>query len=139
MRERASSGCDGRYTSRMTKFRAVLGIVAGALLLLSAGAHAMLGWKAMNDQLAQTNAPADLVLGLRLGWTWGAVPMVVFGILAITTFLARFRGTPASVFATRLIAAGYLAFGAWAAVTTSGDPFFMLFVVPGLLLAIASI
>ena len=35
--------------------------------------------------------------------------------------------------------AAYLAFGGWAAVVTGGDPFFVIFIVPGVLLAIASI
>lgn len=123
----------------MQKFRAVLGIVAGAFLILNAFAHSMLGWKAMGEQLAHTNAPADLVAGLRLGWMWGAVPMVVFGILAIGTFLKRLRGQPAPVFTAALVAAAYLAYGAWAAITTGGDPFFLLFVVPGVLLLVASL
>ena len=117
----------------------MLGIVGGAFLILSAGAHAIVGWKAMSDQLARTNAPVDLVTGLRLGWIWGAVPMVVFGVLAIQTFQKRFRGQPVSVFTAALIAAAYLAYGAWAAIVTGGDPFFLLFVIPGTLLAIAAL
>ncbi len=124
---------------RMQKARAVLGIVAGALMILSAGAHAILGWKAMSERLASTNAPADLVLGLRVGWIWGGPPMLVFGIIALTTCRARFRGRPAPMLVPSLIALLYLGFAAWAAVVTGGDPFFLLFLVPGLLLAIASI
>jgi hypothetical protein len=121
------------------KFKSALGLVAGALLILSAGAHTILGWKAMSDQLAQTNAPPDLVMGLRMGWTFGGPVMLVFGILCITTFWKRFRGVPSPTLAPVLIAISYIAFAAWAAFETGGDPFFMLFLVPGVLLAIASI
>ena len=121
------------------KTRSVLGLIAGAILILSAFAHAILGWKAMSEQLAQTNAPPDLVQGLHIGWVFGGPVMLVFGILCISAFLKRFRGQPASTFAPALIAVAYLAFGAWAAVTTGGDPFFMIFIVPAVLLAIASL
>jgi hypothetical protein len=121
------------------KTKSVLGLIAGAILFLSAFAHSILGWKAMSEQLAQTNAPPDLVQGLHIGWVFGGPVMLVFGILCVSTFLKRFRGQPASTFAPALISVAYLAFGAWAMVTTGGDPFFMIFVVPAVLLAIASI
>ena len=85
------------------KIKSGLGILAGVLLILSAFAHSILGWKAMSDQLAQTNAPPDLVMGLRMGWTFGGPVMLVFGILCITTFLKRFRGVPAPTLAPVLI------------------------------------
>ena len=121
------------------KTKSVLGLVAGAILLLSAFAHAILGWKAMSEQLAQTNAPPELVQGLHIGWVFGGPVMLVFGILSISTFFKRFRGEAASTFAPALISIAYLAFGTWAAVTTGGDPFFMIFIVPAVLLAIASL
>ncbi|HUQ88583.1 MAG TPA: hypothetical protein VM096_13555 [Vicinamibacterales bacterium] len=120
------------------KIKSVLGVIAGAILILSAFAHSIAGWAAMREQLAKTNAPPDLVQGLQIGWMFGGPVMVVFGILCISTFLKRLRGQPASTFAPVLIAMAYLAFGVWAAVTTGGDPFFMVFIVPAVLLAIAS-
>lgn len=121
------------------KAKSILGVIAGTILILSAFAHAILGWKAMSEQLAQTNAPPDLVQGLQIGWVFGGPVMLVFGILCISTFLKRFRGEAAPTFAPVLIAIAYLAFGAWAAITTGGDPFFLIFIVPAVLLAIASI
>src|SRR6185436_6413878 len=109
------------------KMKSLLGLVAGALLILSAGAHSILGWKAMSERLAQTNAPPDLVQGLQIGWMFGGPVMVVFGIICIATFLKRFRGAAASTFAPALIAVTYIGFATWAAVVTGGDPFFMLF------------
>jgi hypothetical protein len=121
------------------KAKSVLGLVGGAFLILSAFAHSLLGWKAMSEQLAMTNAPPDLVEGLRMGWVFGGPVMLVFGILSISVFFKRFRGQPASTFAPALIAVAYLGFAAWARVVTGGDPFIVLFLVPGALLAIASI
>jgi hypothetical protein len=92
----------------------------------------------MSEQLAKTNAPPDLVQGLHIGWVFGGVIMLVLGTLCISIFLKRFRGQPASTFAPALISIAYFAFGAWAMVTTGGDPFFLIFIVPAVLLAIAS-
>ncbi len=122
----------------MSKVRNVLGLIAGAILVLGSGAHSILGWRAMSEQLAGTNAPADLVTGLKIGWMFGGPVMLVLGIITIATFLKRFRGEPASTFAPALIAAAYLAFGAWAAVESNFDPFFFTFIVPGVLLALAA-
>jgi len=121
------------------KFKSILGLIAGVILILSAFAHSVLGWKAMSERLAQTNAPADLVTGLRVGWIFGGPVMIVFGILSIVTFLKRFRGERASTLAPVLISIAYLGFSAWAVGVTGGDPFFIVFVVPAVLLAIASI
>ncbi|MEO8502189.1 MAG: hypothetical protein ABI565_14810 [Vicinamibacteria bacterium] len=38
-----------------------------------------------------------------------------------------------------MVALGYLSFAAWAIVTTGFDPFFMVFIVPGVLLLVASL
>lgn len=54
------------------KLKSSLSLIAGILLLMSAGAHMILGWKNMSERLAQTTAPADLARGLQIGWTFGA-------------------------------------------------------------------
>src|SRR4051812_22916820 len=118
------------------KTKAVFGLIAAAILLLSAGAHTILGWQAMSDRLAQTNAPADLIQGLRVGWMYGGPCMIVFALISFNVFSKRFRGEAVSTFAPLVIAIAYLAFAAWAAVATGFDPFFMIFVVPAVLLLI---
>jgi len=92
----------------------------------------------MGDQLAQTNAPAELVTGLKIGWMFGGPMMLVLGILTIATFAKRYRGEAVSTLAPALTAVAYLGFAAWAAVETNFDPFFFMFLVPGILLALAS-
>jgi hypothetical protein len=64
--------------------------------------------------------------------------MLVFGVLVLATFLKRWRGEAASTFAPALIAVAYLAFGSWALFESNFDPFFFTFIVPGVLLALAS-
>ena len=121
----------------MTRLRAILGIIAGVLMLLSAAAHSLLGWPQLGAELAKTNAPTDLVQGLAAGWHWGGAAMVAFAGIVIWLFARAFRGLPVDVTPARIIAVLYLVFGAGALAITR-DPFVMVFVVPGLLLAIAS-
>jgi lipopolysaccharide export LptBFGC system permease protein LptF len=120
------------------KSKSIIGLVGCLLLFLSAGAHSILGWKAMSEQLAQTNAPADLVLGLEIDWKFGGPVMIAFAIICGSVFLKRLRGDRVSIFAPAVFAVMYTLFGIWA-LAVSGDPFFMVFVVPGTLVGIASI
>jgi len=119
------------------RIRSIIGLVGCLLLFLSAGAHSILGWKAMSEQLAQTNAPADLVLGLEIDWKFGGPVMITFAIICASVFLKRIRGERVSTFAPGVIAVMYTLFGVWA-LATSGDPFFMVFIVPGVLIGIGS-
>ena len=122
----------------MRQFQNMLGLLAGAILVLSSAAHSVLGWKQMQSSLAATNAPPDLVQGLRIGWLFGGVAILTFGCIALAMFANRLRGRTVSLLPTALIALAYLWFGAWALVT-SGNPFFYIFIVPGAMLAIASL
>ena len=121
----------------MSKARTVIGIVGGALLVLSSGAHTFLGWKAMSEQLASTNAPADLVHGLMVGWEYGGVAMLVLGLIALSIFRKRLRGETVSTFPIVVIGVAYLAFAVWAAFTMR-DPGYLVFGVTGVLLLIGA-
>ena len=122
----------------MSKPRSVLGLIAGAILVLSSGAHTFLGWQALGAELARTNTPPDLVTGLEIGWKWGGVAMLAFGVVVIATFLKRYRGEAVSTFTPAIVSVAYVAFGAWALVYSNYDPFFFVFIVPGVLLALAA-
>ena len=122
----------------MRQVQNMLGLLAGAILVLSSAAHSVLGWKRMQGSLAAVNAPADLVKGLEIGWLFGGVAILTFGCIALAVFASLLRGRLVSLLPTALIALAYLWFGAWALVT-SGDPFFYIFIVPGAMLAIACI
>jgi len=122
----------------MNRVRPVLGLVAAVLLVLSSGAHSFLGWKQLGSQLAATNAPTELVLGLKIGWMFGGVVMLTLGFIVFAIFLARFRGRNVPVFPAILISIAYLVFGVWALVVSNFDLFFLVFIIPGVLLVIAS-
>jgi hypothetical protein len=80
----------------MARARAVLGLVAGAFLLLSAAAHSLLGWKQLQGELARASVPADLVFGLKAGWQFGGVAMVALGVIVLHLSLRRLRGEDVS-------------------------------------------
>ncbi len=122
----------------MRQVQSMLGLLAGAILVLSSAAHSVLGWKQMQGGLAAANVPPDLIEGVRVGWLFGGVAILTFGCIAIAIFANVLRGRVVSLVPTALIALAYMWFGAWALVT-SGNPFFYIFIVPGFMLAIASI
>jgi len=121
----------------MARGRAVLGLVAGGMLILSSAAHSLLGWPALRGQLAAVPVPADLLLGLQIGWQFGGVAMLAFGIVVVALFAKRFRGEDASTGPAAVVAVAYLAFGCWALVASRFEPFLLVFIVPGILLALA--
>ena len=118
--------------------RTVLGIVAGLVLVASSAAHSLLGWPQLRARLVGTNAPADLITGLAIGWHFAGVSMLAFGVIVLWTFVA-WRGRLVSLVPARVIGLLYVAFGAAALAVSGTDPFFLLvFVVPGLMLLAAA-
>ena len=121
----------------MSKSRTVLGLAAGVMLVLSSAAHSLLGWPVQAAELAKTTTPADLATGLEIGWKWGGVAILTFGVIVLATFTKRWRGERVWMLPAALAGVAYLAFGAWALYRSNFDPFFFVFIVPGVLLAIA--
>lgn len=122
----------------MTTRRLIAGFVAAIVITASSGAHSVLGWPVMRGRLAETNAPADLVLGLGIGWVFGGVCMLAFGATALWMLSRVAKGEAHSLAPLRIIAVIYVAFGAGAMAVSGGNPFYAVFIVPGLLLAYAS-
>jgi hypothetical protein len=123
----------------MARWRASLGLLAGILLLLSSAAHSILGWKGISRQLAAAGTPPDLLLGLKVGWQFGGLAMLVLGAIVVWLFAGRLRGQALSTLPALVIGAGYVAFGAWTLLTIDLSPFFFIvFLVPGILLVLAA-
>jgi hypothetical protein len=122
----------------MTRTRPIIGLVTGALLILSGAAHSLLGWRQLRGELAAARVPPDLSFGVALGWHFGGLAMLVFGVIAVATFARRLRGERAYMFVPSVIGGAYVLFGAWALVASSYRPFFLVFIVPGVLLLAAA-
>ncbi len=123
----------------MDRFRSILGLVAGVLLMLSAAAHSLLGWKQLKSELEPLHAPGELVRAIGTGWNFGGAAMLAFGFIVVALFTHRLKGSSVTLRPAIVIGVTYVAFGAGAMVVNDFDPFFLVFVVPGVLLLIASI
>ena len=122
----------------MNRLRIVLGFVAGAVLIASSGAHAFLGWPAVRLLLYRAQVPNDLLGGILVVWQFGGVAMLTFGCIVLWLFTNLINGRQVSLLPAMLIGLAYVAFGAWALAMGGMSPFFLLFIIPGLLLVAAS-
>jgi hypothetical protein len=121
----------------MSKARNVLGLVAAAILIFSSAMHTFLGWPSLGSRLEAVKAPPDLIQGLEIGWKFGGLAMLVFGIIVTMIFVARLRGDMVSTLPALILGIAYIAFGAWAFAVTK-NPFFSIFIAPGALLFLAA-
>ena len=124
--------------STVSRSRSLIGLVAGAFLVLSSAAHSLLGWKELSAELAKVQATPDLIHNLGIGWHFGGAAMLTFGSIALWTFWQTWQGHAVSLAPTGLIALLYVAFGVWA-LASSGNPFFLIFIIPGLMMGFASL
>ena len=122
----------------MKRLQLVLGFLGGALLLLSAAAHSVLGWKGISAELAKARVPSDLIQGLEMGWHFGGALTLAVGCIVILLFVSVAKGQPVSLRPVIVIALVYLGFGGWALVFSHMDPFCLIFIIPGLILLAAS-
>jgi hypothetical protein len=121
------------------RWRAMVGAFGGVLIVLSSGAHSLLGWPQVRQQLSAAGVTGDLLYGMQAGWQFGGAAMLVTGVTMVMLFVRRLRGEAVPTFPGVVFGAGYLAFGAWAMFGHGFDPFFFVFVVPALLLLAASL
>jgi hypothetical protein len=121
----------------MPRWRANLVTAAGVILVLSSVAHTFLGWRDIAPRLAGVDP--KLVRGLEAGWYFGGISMLAFGLIAITIASEMRRGVTASLRTLLIVGASYTVFGLWALVTSGFDPFFFLFLGPGLMLLAGTI
>jgi len=122
----------------MQRLRSILGLLAGAFMILSSAAHSLLGWKALSAALRQSQAPEDLITSLGIGWHFAGFAMLGFGCILVAVFVRRLRGAAVSPTPAIVIGVTYVAFSVWALAVGEFDPFFLVFLVPGLMALIAS-
>ena len=122
----------------MERVRPVIGVLGGAVLILSSGAHSILGWQSLAAQLAAVEVAPDLAEGLRIGWHFGGAAMLAFGIIAVLSFVKQMRGRAVWLVPAQVIALAYLLFGVWALVVSGYDPFFLMFIVPAVMIGVAA-
>jgi hypothetical protein len=121
------------------RWRAVLGVIGGSLIVLSSAAHSLLGWPQVQQQLMTAGVRGELLYGMEAGWQFGGVAMLVIGTTLVMLYVRRIRREPAPTFPGVITGAGYLAFGLWALLAHGFNPFFFVFILPAVLLLLASL
>ena len=122
----------------MSRLPRVLAIIAAVILVLSSGAHSLLGWPALRAKLADANVPADLVAGLGMGWHFAGVAMLVLGILVFWLLAESRRSGANVVLPLQIIGGAYELFAIGCFALLGWDPFLLTFLVPGTLLSVAA-
>ncbi len=115
------------------KSRAIVGLVAGCTLLLSAIPHAFMGWPSFEPVLAAASVDGEAVTGLKIGWLYGSFTMAGFGAIVILAAWSSLRRTAPPGSAPAVVAIATLAFGLWAYLGHGMHPHFLLFIAQGLL------
>ena len=115
-----------------------VGLVAGALIALSSIPHSALGWPAIRAQLLSAAVSPDLVTGLMAGWQFGGAAMLACGLLTVLLFRARLAGQQPPLSPAWCVGLMFAGFGGWALVVSGGSLFFLVFLVPGLLVTLAA-
>jgi hypothetical protein len=122
----------------MKQLRNILGFIVGAMLIASSAAHSLLGWRQLRADLSKAQLPAELILGLEIGWHFAGAAMFAFGCIVIFLFINKIKEQTISLRPAFIIALVYLAFGSWALAVSKFNPFFLIFIIPGLLLLAAA-
>lgn len=122
----------------MSRLRTILVVAAGLVLIASSAAHSLVGWPQLSLRLTAEHLPLDLMSGLAMGWHFGGVAMLTFGLLLLWLASVAQRSINVRV-PVGLIGVAYLGFGAGAAAALGFDFFQVVFLAPGALLTIAAL
>ena len=122
----------------MSRLPRALAVIAAVILLLSSGMHSVLGWSSLRARLAEANVPAELVVGLAMGWHFAGLAMLVLGILVLWLLAESRRHAASIAFPLQVIGGAYELFAIGCFAFIGWDPFLLTFFVPGTLLSIAA-
>ncbi|MEM7247382.1 MAG: hypothetical protein AAF533_18725 [Acidobacteriota bacterium] len=113
--------------------RKVLGFLSGLLLLVSGFFHSYSGLPPLSDALAADGVSAEIHLSVIIGWVFGSVAMLAFGVMMLVWALRVHRGESPSTAPAGAISVAYLCFGAVVFHVTDHDPRYLLFIITALL------
>lgn len=115
-----------------------LATIAAVILILSSGAHSILGWPSLRARMASANVPAELVGGLAMGWHFAGLAMLVLGILVFWLIAQARRDAVNVALPLQVIGGAYELFTIGCFAFLGWDPFLLTFLVPGTLLSLAA-
>ncbi len=122
----------------IAKWRAGVGLAAGVLLGLSAVAHSLVGWPELRAQLELSALGPDLLRGVQLSWHFGGMAMLCFAVIVLSTYWSAWKGASPILLYTQVIGVAYLTFGILAILLVDRNPLYLVFILPGALLFLAS-
>lgn len=111
------------------------GFAGGALLVLSSLAHAFLGWPPFRAALRAADVDARLAGALAVGWYFGSVAMLTFGVIVLRAAWKLSEDAESARGPVKPIAIAYLLFGFSAFLMRDFNPHFLVFILTGSLLA----
>jgi hypothetical protein len=124
---------------RMTRLLATVAYWLTAITItLGAIGHGFLGVKPVRDALATVTLPADIMRVLWIVWYWVSGTMVVFGVLLFWAWPALKAGSSSRSAPPIIIGVLYVIAGAVCYTYTGRDPFWLLFLVQGILLLVTT-
>jgi hypothetical protein len=94
-----------------SRLRAMVLLLAGLLLSAGSAVHAFLAWPHLRGDLVRDHASPGLVGALSLGWHFGSVAMLAFGLVVLSAGIAVWRGDRVSTSPLWIIAVACIAFG----------------------------
>ena len=122
----------------MSKARDILGVITGIILILSSGALYFTGWGSMASRLVDAGAPDDVVARTSIGLLLATIAILLCGCVLFGVFMTRLRGLVAPLWPARLIGLAYTIAGIVAYKMSDNNFYMTIFVVPGILIALAS-
>ena len=120
------------------RIRAAVLLLAAALLIVGACAHAVMGWTFVREALGAQQSEAGLTAVLSAGWQLGSVSLLAYGLLVLLAGLARWRGQPIAPATLWVVAAALAGYGAGALLLGDRNFFYFYcgYVILGILLAL---
>ena len=114
----------------------IVGLFSALVLVASAGAHAFLGWPPFKAVLEGAGLGPGITAAFSIGWYFGSVSMLAFGVIVLQQAIRRLRGQPIQPGPLWTISALYLLFGTAAYVARNFKPHFLIFVGTGVLVGL---
>lgn len=114
----------------------IVGLFSAIVLVASAAAHAFLGWPQFKAFFESAGLNAGIIAALSIGWYFGSVSMLAFGVIVLQQAIRRLRGQPIQPGPLWTISAVYLLFGTAAYVARDFKPHFLIFVGTGVLVGL---
>jgi hypothetical protein len=123
----------------MRRVWSLIGLLSGISMIAMGGVHSIMGWPQARAGLEGSGASDQLLRGLAVPWHFTGGAMTTAGIIVLIYFVALWRHQRADPTGARLVGLFYFVFGLWALVVVEPSPFFLTFLIPGMIALLGTI